>query len=400
MKRPSLLVLFACGLLVVALSACSDNPTGVGLGVGPQGFSGGAPVNVDLEPTAFETVANDDVTGNSVRILTGRVDDPAIGETEATGYLDFSPPNTLPDGFEGSTVERVQLVLNPRDTTSTNIDVRKYVYGDTLTPMTVGIYAMPDAWDDAETSDEMLTPGALIAESESFTPGDTVRVDLPSTTWDAFSTLSDTSGFDSDFHGFQIRMMAGNAVVGFARPSTSLEVTAGGETAEYVASGSFTSVTQSDVSSFSDRVLVQDGVGQALSFEFTLPDSLEDAPISRAVLRLPTDTTLFDAAATPNGFVRPRANDLLLRGVTGDDALQLSTLVSLDAQGVLTFEAAENSASIRQIFQAIALGEPSVERYQISVSPTSNTINPLLFYAPDTEEHAPRVSLTVTQPDG
>jgi hypothetical protein len=366
----------------------------------PGGFQGGTPVNVDLEPSAFEVTTIDDVTGNSARILTGRVDDPAVGDIETTGYIDFSPPSELPDGFEGGDVESARLVLNPRDTTSANITVPQYVYGDTLTTMTVGIYAMPAEWDDATTSDEMLTAGALITESAPFTPGDTVRVDLPSSGWEAFNTLNDTSAVNSDFHGFQIRMMAGNAVVGFARPSTRLEVTAGGETVEYAATESFSTVRQLNAPSLSDRALVRDGTGQALSFEFALPDSLEGSPISRAVLRMPTDTTLFDAAVTPDGFVRPRADELFLQGFTDDGTLQFSAIIPLSDQGLLSFEAIpQQDIFLQQFFQAMALGEASVERYRISASQASNTINPLLFYAPGMAGRAPRVSLTVTQPD-
>lgn len=396
MRRPPLFTLLACALLLGALSACNDDPTSVGLD--PGGFQGGTPVSVDLEPSVFEAATIDDVTGNSARILTGRVDDPAVGDIETTGYIDFSPPSELPDGFEGSDVENVRLVLNPRDTTSANITVPQYVYGDTLTTMTVGIYAMPTEWDDVTTSDEMLTAGALITESAPFTPGDTVRVDLPSSGWEAFDTLSDTSAVNSDFHGFQIRMMAGNAVVGFARPSSLLEVTAGGETVEYAATESFSTVRQLNAPSVPDRILAQDGIGRALSLEFTLPDSLEGSPISRAVLQLPTDTTLFDAAATPDGFVRPRADELFLQGFTGDGTLQFSAVIPLSEQGVLSFEAIpQQDIFLQQFFQAIALGESSVERYRVSLSQASNTINPLLFYAPGIAGNTPRVSLTVTQ---
>lgn len=386
----------------MALSACNDNPTGVGLGVGPQGFQGGTPVNVDLEPTAFEAVPIDDVTGNSVRILSGSVDDPLLGTTNTTGYLDVSPPRTLPDGFEGEDVQSAELVLVPRgeftDTQGNTVTVPPYIYGDTLSTMTVGVYTMSNEWD-ARTADETLTAGGLIAESDPFAPGDTVRIDLPST-WNEFDALSDTSNFDEDFHGFQIRATSGNAVIGFVRSSTALQVTANDETVAYGASRSFSSIDRPDVLSISDRVLIQDGLGRALSFQFTFPDSLRDTPISRAVLRLPTDTTVFDEEQLPVNFVRPRTGDLVIQGFASDSTLQLASSASLNNRGVLTFEAAPQSGvSIRQIFQSIALGEPSVDRYQISLSQANNTINPLLFYTPGTGENTPRASITITQPD-
>ncbi len=402
MRRHALSAFLACGFLVIALAACNDNPSGVGLGVGPEGFKGGTPVNVDLQPSTFETVSIDDVTGNSVRILTGSVDDPLLGTIATTGYIDVSPPAALPDDFEGSTVQSAQLVLTP-DGEFTNAQggstsIPPYVYGDTVSTMTVGIYAMPNEWD-ARIADEMLSAGGLIAESAPFAPGDTVRVDLPES-WNDFSTLSDTAGFDDRFHGFQIRASSGNAAIGFARPSTFLQVVADDDTVAYDASRSFTSIERSNAPSLSDRVLLQDGFGRALSFEFTFPDSLRDTPISRAVLRLPTDTTIFDAEQRPPNFVRPRTSDLVIQGFTRDSTVVLASPAGLSRRGSLVFEApSQSGASIRQIFQAIALGEPSAQRYQVSLSQSNNTINPLLFYAPSTGENAPRVSLTITEPD-
>jgi len=397
MRRHVFSLLLACGFLLIALTACNDNPTGVGLGVGPEGFQGGTPVNVDLEPSTFETVSVDDVTENQARILTGRVDDPVLGTITTTGYIDVSPPTTLPDGFEGSTVQSAQLVLPPRSEQETS-SIQPYVYGDTLSTMTVGIYAMPNAWE-ARTADEMLSAGSRIAESEPFAPGDTVRIDLPES-WSAFSTLSDTTGFDDRFHGFQVRGVSGNASVGFATPSTFLQVVADDDTVAYGASRSFTSIERSGGPTLSDRTLLQDGFGRALSFEFTFPDSLRDTPISRAILRLPTDTTLFDREQRPPNFVRPLTSGLVIQGFTSDSTLVLASPTSLTSDGVFAFEApAQSGASLRQIFQSIALGQSSVERYQVSLNQSSNTINPLLFYVPGSGESTPRVSLTITKPD-
>lgn len=378
--------------MLLMLAACADDPSGVGVGVDPGGFEGGAPQVVDLEPTTFSIETVDDVTGNSSRILTGRVDDPALGVVEATGYLDVSLPATLPDGFVEGTVSGAELVLSPRGA-SANVSVPSYVYGDTLTSMTLGVYAMPEEWE-ATTSDETLSAGALIAESEPFTPGDTVRVDLPSD-WSGFSTLNDTTDFAETFHGFQLRALSGNAVVGFAIAGVSslLRVEVDDNTAEYDATASFSSINRPDEPALSDRLFLQDGLGRALSFSFSLPDSILNAPISRAALQLQTDTTLFDPAMIPDGFVRPRTSDLVLQGFSESGDNLLATTDSLNTQGAFVFSA----AALREIFQQDVLGGTSVDRYRLSLSQSSNTINPLLFYAPGTDENAPRVSLTITQ---
>jgi hypothetical protein len=392
MKLYQLSALLACAFMLFMLAACGDDPSGVGVGVNPRGFDGGVPQAVNLEPTTFTAEPIDDVTGNSSRILTGRVDDPVVGEVEATAYIDVSLPATLPDGFTDGTVSAAELVLSPRGS-SGNTTISQYIYGDTLSSMTLGIYAMPEEWE-ATTSDETLSAGSLIAESEPFTPGDTVRISLPDT-WSGFSTLNDTTDFAETFHGFQIRALSGGAVVGYAvaGSSTSLRVEVGDDDVQYDATRSFSSIERLTEPSISDRVLVQDGVGRALSVSFTLPDSLTNSPISRAALQLQTDTTLFDPSTIPNGFVRPRTGDLVLQGFTESGGTFLTVPDSLNAQGAFVFSA----AALREVFQQAALGETSVDRFRLSLSQASNTINPLLFYRSGTEDNAPHVSLTITQ---
>jgi hypothetical protein len=238
MKLYQLSALLACAFMLFMLAACGDDPSGVGVGVNPRGFDGGVPQAVNLEPTTFTAEPIDDVTGNSSRILTGRVDDPVVGEVEATAYIDVSLPATLPDGFTDGTVSAAELVLSPRGS-SGNTTISQYIYGDTLSSMTLGIYAMPEEWE-ATTSDETLSAGSLIAESEPFTPGDTVRISLPDT-WSGFSTLNDTTDFAETFHGFQIRALSGGAVVGYAvaGSSTSLRVEVGDDDVQYDATRSF-----------------------------------------------------------------------------------------------------------------------------------------------------------------
>jgi len=387
------LALFAtCACMLFALAACGDDPSGVGVGVTPDGFEGGTPQVVNLVPATFELEPLNDVTGNSARILTGRVDDPALGEVEATGYLDVSLPATLPDGYTEGTVSAAELVLVPEGSNS-NVSVTSYVYGDTTTAMTLDIYDMPEEWE-ATTADNKPAAGTLITTSAPFMPGDTIRIDLP-TTWSGFSSLNDTTDFAESFHGFQLRAQSGNAVVGFAVPGTSslLEVTVGEETVEYTGSRSLSAVERLTTPDLGDRVLLQDGIGQSLSFSFSIPDSLLNAPISRASLELQTDTTLFDPALIPDGFVRPRTSNLVLQGFSDAGDNILSNPASLNDEGAYVFA----GATPLEIFQQKVLGEPTVDRYRLTLSQSSNTINPLLFYPPSAEANPPRVSLTITR---
>lgn len=384
------ITLAVCALLLFALGAC-DDPSGVGLDVG--GFEGGTPVTVALEPSTFEVTDFEDITGNSARILVGTVDDPSIGTAVTTGYFDVSPPDNLPDGFEGASVQQAELVLIPN-----------YVYGDTLDTRQIGVYNMQGEWDaEDRTPDDAPTAGGFITESTPFAPHDTVTIDLPSS-WVPFSSLSDTTDFDENFHGFQLRASSGNAVVGYSSGASYLRVVAGQDTVNYDVSKSFTAIDASVEAAPSERLLLQDGTGQAVSLRFTLPDSLQNAPISRAELRLPTDTTLLDEASLPDHFVRPQTNTLVLEGFAEEDDLAFAVSDSLNAEGVFAFSAGEDlltnrTVVLRSIYQALTLGESSIDRYRVTLSQSSNTINPLLFYLPGAGNKAPRLLLTITTPE-
>lgn len=388
----------ACSLLLLSFAAC-DDPSGVGLDVGPRGFQGGTPVTVALEPTTFEVTSIDDVTGNSSRVLAGTVEDPTLGTVQTIGHLDVSPPSSLPEGFEDAAVDKAELVLVPA----------AYVYGDTLQEQQIEVFDMSSEWDaSGRTADDPLSPGPHVTTSAAFTPGDTVTIDLPDD-WTSPQSLNDTTDFDADFHGFQLRTTGGNAVTGYQRSDSYLRVIAGEDTASYPASKSFTAIERLDEATLdlpSDRVLIQDGMGQAISLSFTLPDSLRDAPISRAELRLPADTSLFDAETLPAHFSRSRTNDFVLEGFldNGDRAFAVSN--SLNTEGHFAFTSGEDllappvsprTISLRQIFQQVAFGERSIDRYQITLSQAANTISPFLFYTPGTGTNAPRILLTITR---
>lgn len=390
-RQFALLTICVCTLLVFA--ACDDDPSGVGVGVSPDGFEGGTPQNVNLVPTTFELETINDVTGSSARILTGRVNDPAVGEIEATGYLDVSLPATLPDGYTTGTVSAAELVLVPEGSSNNN-SASRYVYGDTTTTMTLSVYDMPEEWEEATTADDKPPAGNLITTSAPFMPGDTIRIDLPDT-WSGFSSLNDTTDFAESFHGFQLRAASGNAVAGFAVAGTAslLEVTVGEETVVYDGTRTLSAIERLSTPDFGDRVLIQDGIGRGLSFSFTVPDSILDAPISRASLELQTDTTLFDPALIPDGFVRPRTTNLVLQGFTEAGDNILSNPAPLNSDGAYVFA----GNTMRQIFQQKVFGESTVDRYRLTLTQEANTINPLLFYTPGAANNAPRVSLTITQ---
>ncbi|PSQ62771.1 MAG: hypothetical protein BRD27_01705 [Bacteroidetes bacterium QH_10_64_19] len=136
---------FAVFLSGIALlfSSCGDS-SDVGLGVGPgsDSLEGGQPVtfniNPELDTTRLVPQTGRDLTpslGGSAptwRFLVGRVDDPLTGgsATEAEGYMDVSPPSSLPDRISSADPDSIaaELQLNPT-----------YVHGDTTSSVDIEV---------------------------------------------------------------------------------------------------------------------------------------------------------------------------------------------------------------------------------------------------------------------
>jgi hypothetical protein len=211
--------------------------------------------------------------------------------------------------------------------------------------------------------------------------------------------LRDTStAFIDRFHGFRIAPVDGannNAVVGFNRLNAQLRATSDVTPATFATINTFSGLKQQDANVPEGRLLLQDGLGSGVTFTFTLPDSLTDAPLNRAAIQLTADTTALGATLPNNqDFVRPRITQASLIGVpSGTESQVTVNTISFDAEGRYVFD----SSRLQTLFQEALLDNEQIDRYILRLTPASNTLNSLLLYGPDAEaERRPTAFITVT----
>jgi hypothetical protein len=306
------------------LSGCGDS-SDVGLGVGPDSDSleGGQPVtfnvNPELDTTSLVPRTGRDLTPSlggdapTWRFLVGRVDDPLTGEsgTDAEGYMDVSPPASLPGRISSADPDSIaaELRLNPN-----------YVHGDTASSVDIEVLELAEeaAMDRAraDTSFPVGSPATDGPASIRPNPDDSLVTISLSDAWveDRLDDLQQDS-LDA-FFGFKLTTGSSeDAVVGFAAGSSSLRLVHRGDstTAEYSAIKAFTHVERtgppaSPPDTASHRLL-QDGVGAGLKMRWDFDDSpldtLNTDPLNRAQIFVPVDTTAMKAEAGPSTFVRP-----------------------------------------------------------------------------------------------
>jgi len=381
MRRSS--IWSCCALLLLLATGC-DDPSAVGIGlIGEADL----PVTVRLPADSVLTASQKDRTGNTARVLAGRVADPLVGTLSATGYVDFVRSGTA---RVDTTIVGVRLEL-PRD----------YVYGDTLGSVTLALHDMTEDWPYAGVgTDTTLRAGPLV-RTFTFAPTDTlVQVDLPPEWIAAHDTTLRSNTFSTSFHGFQLAPGEGNAVVGFRFSKIRLLVFTATDTVTFTASKVLTTVARESLPSLpEDRVLLQDGLGQVvrLRFDFSA-DSVREAGLHAAVLEVPIDS--MQLKQTPAGFVRPLPTTVRLIGVNAEGNVPVTSLgepivlaTTKPEGGRLRFRLGSTSL---QTLQRLMLGETPVRYLQLEFSTDDNTLGPLLLYAGPTLR--PTLTLMVTPP--
>ncbi len=384
MHTSRLLTCAACLLLLGWLAGCDDPST---VGAGLIGEQGGGPVAVSLPPR-FEPDSVRDVTGLTTRVLAGVVDDPLLGRIEATGYIDFYNPIGAPEEYEDETLTGASLRLVPND-----------VYGDTTGTVTLRLYDMAEEWEAAGApADTSLQPivRSPIAEY-AVAAGDTlVMLDLPASWLSANEDVLRDTSFADAFHGFQLRPVSGEAVLGFGALASDLRVTTPTDTVTYPARP--TPASAPKVLTTVDReippeippgrVLVQDGLGRAVSITVALPDSLRDLPLNQVDFQLNADLETLSQA--PPNFVRPRLGTLLLSVFSDDpeveEPLSLARLQLDETTGRYVVTTGGELRALQTLLQDALLGDLEV-RLRLSApaftsnrAPT-NTLNATLLYA-------------------
>ena len=316
---PALLI--GCALLV-SLTACSDS-SDVGLGVGSDPLQGGEPSTIDVTPTTRDTtvapITGDNVqerprSQNAWRFLVGTVDDPTpgTGTVETEGYVDFAGRSSIPSDIDSADPDSLTAEL--RLTTD-------YLHGRSSGPVNVEVYDLTDeaTMDSARATErfEAASSPASVSGAQ-INPSDSLVTIQLQQSWinENLPTLSNTGNdgadFEEAFHGFKIVAPNSEAVVGFSSSNTALRLRriASGDTttADYSGLKTFTHVEQTNAGDPpSGYRLMQDGVGTGLAMEWNFDenplDTLESAPLNRAEIFVPNDTS---ALETRPDFERPQ----------------------------------------------------------------------------------------------
>ena len=378
------LSVWSCGLLLLLLATGCDDPSAVGLGlIGAEGL----PTTVRLPADSVQVIPQKDRTGNTSRVLAGRVADPLAGTLAATGYVDF-----VMEGFTrvDTTIVGIRLEL-PRD----------YVYGDTLRPVTLALHDMPEDWPYSGVgTDTTLTAGPLV-RTFTFAPTDTlVQVNLPAAWIAAHDTTFRSRTFSTSFHGFQLAPEEGNAIVGFRFSDIRMRVFTVTDTLTLTASKVLTTVAREQAPALPEgRLLLQDGLGQGVLLRFNfMADSVREAGLHAAILEVPVDSARL--AQTPGGFVRPLPATVRLVGVNAEGNVPVTSL----GEPIVLATAVPEGKRLRfrlnltslQTLQRLMLGESPIQYLRLEFPSDDNTLGPLLLYTAPTLR--PTLILMLTPP--
>lgn len=417
---------FGAAALLFLFVSCSD-PSGVGLGVGPDSLGGGAPQVERVTPETLRTATSPPVTGIETvqqvnwRFLTGAVSD--YGRITAEGYLDFvgrgELPSSLVDAPAGSLA--VQLRLQP-----------EYLHGDTSGTVTFRLYDLTQEADMSQApADTTFPSGPEIARYERSVTDSLLTFSLPEV-WvrenvEALRDTSDGGGSSEDaFHGFRLTASTAEVVVGVDHSTATLRLRRPNldVSRDFSVLKSFTNIERTDppVGLPNDRFLVQAGVGQSLVVRWNQSrlDSLRGTPLNNAEILIPTDSTAL--ADRGNSFVRPPARSFRLVGTRVPSAPscgRVRTSALSNSECVLPLVPDGEAGTVRAdprtafaIFQQSLVEDSSAvfSRYRVEVTdrleaegPQSTLSSglpstiPVLVPAPDVPDLAsPRLELVVT----
>ena len=384
-----------CQVLLLLLSVLfifgCDNPTGVGDELIDE--TGGEPTVVTLEPESTASAELAGITGNRRRFLAGTVQDPVFGGVDADGFVDFIGVGTS-DEFQNGSVTSATLQLPVG-----------YLYGDTLSSLTLELNDMSDEFESqGVSSDTTLAAGQrinLTGNEATFQASDSLlRVQLPADWIARHDSTLRSDNFTNSFHGFKVDVSGGNTVTGFSAGATFLEVVSGGDTTSFpvAAQGTIVGKTATTLSRTSapsapaDRLPLQLFVGPTASYSFTLPDSLLQSALNRTTFIVASDT----ADTSPPNFRRPHVERLILAGVTDDGSEVGLAAASRSSDGRFTFR----SAGLNNRLQDQIFGEvPPFAHYKLlAAGDVEPNLNTLLLHEPgaDPGQAAAQLILTVT----
>lgn len=372
--RASLSVYLLLGLLFASCDATS--PIGSPL----TGDSGGVPQSLDaaitLQPTTSPARA-----GALVRAIAGSVTDPIAGSFQATGFVDVGVPfaqvGSSLDEFRAATTREVQLVLK-----------RDYVYGDTLSPITLELHEIASEIDDRELNTQSaisVREGAALSRV-TISPMDTlVTLPLPASWVAERDTTLRSLRVASLFHGFRITATAGQAAVGFNRGLSYLLAIADSDTVRFPVTVTATTTQRTVAPNLpAGRVLLQAGFPTTHKLNFRIQDypALVGASLNRVYAVLPIDTVAMNAPLPPN-FVRPSAPVIEFAAFEGTlDAVTLTQTAAFSEGGGLLRNLVQFGApQLLTQLQRRLLNQTTAElSFFVRPAQESGTLNPLIVH--------------------
>lgn len=350
-----------CMFFVLILGGC-DDPTDVGLGLVDQNAD--EAVQETIEASAFELSDSMDVTGGigvagAIRTLAGRADDPLAGLIESTGYFDLTVVEDGGNAFRTGELESVELVL-----------AFDYVYGDTTSTLEFEMDDLSAAWS-AENRRSGNDP-AVGQSATSFTvdaSAEEIHLELPAAWVNRHAVVFQTTSFETLFHGFRIRAVSGNAILGISSTdSEMIAATAERDTSRYRITRRHSTVSSTGGQAPSGTLMLQDGAQSIASLRFPVgEDTFDAAAIHRFLIRL---TRPADVPAAPQHFVRPSVTRLGLRAVATDEStvLPLQTVdIDQDSRTLLF----DDGVIVSVVQRALQL-DSNLDRFEVFI-PTAQS---------------------------
>ncbi|MEQ9103736.1 MAG: hypothetical protein RIE53_03480 [Rhodothermales bacterium] len=383
MYRPPATALFLI-LATLLSTGCSDDPSNVGIGL-VDAQAGDALVEthdaVTFAADGPADITGGDITTGATRALAGLVDDPRIGVFTANGFVDFVPSGTFPASFTSGTVSYVELLLD--------ID---YVHGDTTRTLGMDVSDISTAWTSVgRRADTTLTVGSPIQAFDVNPISRTVRVVMPDEWVAVNGAVLRSTTFQDDFHGFRIRGLSGNAVVGFNLVNSRMRASAvAGDTVSFAMSKVLTTLPADPTGGPAGAVVLQDAGRNTVTLKF--PD-LPSMAVHQAVVRAQVYTP---QAEDPQGFARPVPPAIGLRAVTADNSVRLPLLTVQAAEdGSVVFE----DPIITRIMQQAVLGLSEFDRFELYIPTGSSTVGSLSLTGGPSAGGGPRLIVTHTPLD-
>ena len=319
--------LVACVCMGVLLVAC-DDPANVGGDL--LGAPGGEPLNT-VEPLSSLRPTEWTPSDRPARVLTGMVDDPALGRYEVQGYFDVTALSS--DDFRAGVVESVELRLR-----------RTYVYGDSTSEMRAALRQIDENWnaDDLSLGASFAT-GSIITEFTFLATDTLVVVPLPDSWVSEHDATLRNANLGDLLHGFRIDPVAGNAVVGFGPQGSSLFASTGSDSLSHPIGKAYPFVAHTVPANIPEgRFLMQAGLGPNPEFSLSVSSDIhasgEPLSVNRATFMLWADTLTLQQNA-PTHFERPmlRTLDLYTRAPE-DTAYTVLGRSTMDEEGRFVFE--------------------------------------------------------------